>query len=526
MKEVYMSKVAIYCRLSDEDKDKVSSFNDSESIQNQKNLLMRYAIEKGWDIYKIYSDDDYSGLDKDRPEFNQMLKDAEDKKFNTILCKHQSRFTRDMELVEKYLHNKFIEWDIRFITVVDGVDTSDKHNKKSRQINGLINEWYCEDISESIRSVFKLKQQQGKFIGSFATYGYDKDPKDKNKLIVDEVAAETVRKVFAWYINGFGTHQIANKLNDLDIPNPTKHKKLKGYNYTNTSIKDDLGLWNKTTVKRMLKNQMYLGNMVQHVHEKVNYKSEKKVMIKPENWIIVKDTHTAIIDKNTFDIVQERLKNNIRSSGEGQPHIFAGKVKCLDCGSTMVRNSSNASYKYLRCKLYSMAPNKNLCSIHSIRIENLKNIVTEKLRLHLVELDEDGLALKLSENPSIKGKLKSLQKHLKATEKDINDRETALKSLYLDKVKGLISEEQFNEFNLAFISDKSVLIKKKESILNAIESINSSLNNISKYRDIIKKYKNFNELNSLMVNELIDYIEIGEKDAKTKEQRIRIHWLF
>jgi site-specific DNA recombinase len=171
-----MNKAAIYCRLSSEDKEKISDFSDSESIQNQKNLLMKYAIEKGWDIYKIYSDDDYSGLDKDRPEFNQMLKEAEEGKFNIILCKHQSRFTRDMELVEKYLHNKFIEWGIRFFTVVDAVDTSDKHNKKSRQINGLINEWYCEDVSESIRAVLRLKQQQGKFIGSFATYGYDKDP--------------------------------------------------------------------------------------------------------------------------------------------------------------------------------------------------------------------------------------------------------------------------------------------------------------------------------------------------------------
>src|SRR5690242_16061126 len=130
-----MSKVAIYCRLSDEDKNKKSYMDDSESIQNQKNLLMKYALEKSWDIYKIYSDDDYSGLDVDRPEFNKMIRDAEMSKFNIILCKTQSRFTRDMELVEKYLHNKFLEWGIRFIAIVDGVDTLDKSNKKSRQIN-------------------------------------------------------------------------------------------------------------------------------------------------------------------------------------------------------------------------------------------------------------------------------------------------------------------------------------------------------------------------------------------------------
>ncbi len=521
-----MNKVAIYCRLSDEDKNKISSFNDSESIQNQKNLLMRYAIDKGWSIYKIYSDDDYSGLDKDRPEFKQMIKDAEDKKFNIILCKHQSRFTRDMELVEKYLHNKFIQWGIRFITIVDGVDTSDKHNKKSRQINGLINEWYCEDISESIKSVFKLKQQQGKFIGSFALYGYEKNPKDKNKLIVDESAAETVRKIFAWYINGYGTHKIANMLNNLNIPNPTKYKQLKGYNYTNAFINNDLGLWNKSTVKRILKNQMYIGNMVQHVQEKLNYKSERKVCLKPEDWIIVPNTHTGIIDNNTFDLVQQRLKNNTRSSGEGQTHIFAGKVKCMDCGSTMVRNSSNALYKYLRCKLYYLSPHKNLCTLHSIRLEHLQRIVTEKLRQHLMGLDDDNISSKLSENPYAKEKLKFLQKQLSSIEKDINDRDTALKTAYLDKVKGIITEQQFNEFNLSFTDEKNNLINSKRIIQNSIEDIMDSLNNLNKYIQLVQKYKNFFELNSIMVNKLIDYIEIGEKDVKTKEQRIKIHWLF
>jgi DNA invertase Pin-like site-specific DNA recombinase len=521
-----MNKVAIYCRLSDEDRDKVSSFDDSESIQNQKNLLMRYALDKGWDIYKIYSDDDYSGLDKDRPEFKQMIEDAEDKKFDIILCKHQSRFTRDMELVEKYLHNKFIEWGIRFITIVDAVDTFDRHNKKSRQINGLVNEWYCEDISESIKSVFRLKQQQGKFIGSFASYGYLKDPKDKNKLIVDETAAETVRRIFAWYTNGYGTHKIAHMLNELNIPNPTKYKQLNGYKYTNSSQNNDLGLWNKTTVKRILKNEMYIGNMVQHIREKLNYKSIKNMNLKPREWIIVQDTHPFIIDKNTFDLVQERLKNNTRSSGEGQAHIFAGKVRCMDCGSTMARNSSTTKYKYLRCSRYSASPRKQLCTLYSIRLNELEKVVSEKLRLHLMELDDDNISSKLSENTYAKERLKTLQKQLRNIEKDINDREMALKALYLDKAKGVITEQQFNEFNQAFTVEKDTLINNKNTIQNIIDKTISSLNDLSKYKQLVQKYKNFSELNPIMVNELIDYIEVGEKDANTKEQRIKIHWLF
>ena len=169
-----MIKVAIYCRLSDEDKDKVISTKDSESIKNQKNILIKYAAQQGWSIYKIYSDDDFSGLDNQRPAWNEMIKDAKERKFNIILCKSQSRFTRDMEVVEKYLHNKFIEWGIRFIGLTDNSDTLNKGNKKQRQINGLVNEWYCEDVSENIKSVFDMKRKEGKFIGSFACYGYKK----------------------------------------------------------------------------------------------------------------------------------------------------------------------------------------------------------------------------------------------------------------------------------------------------------------------------------------------------------------
>jgi len=280
-----VDKVAIYCRLSDEDKNKRNAFDDSESIINQKNMLVKYAMDKGWNVYRIYSDDDYSGLDWERPEFNKMITDAEAGKFNVILCKTQSRFTRDMELVEKYLHNKFIEWNIRFITAVDGVDTAEKHNKKSRQINGLLNEWYCEDISDSIRAVFKSKQSSGKFIGSFACYGYMKDENDKNKLIIDEEAAAVVRLIFNLYLQGNGVQHIVYILNERTIPNPTKYKHLKGFKYVNSQAKDQRGLWNKTTVKRILKNEMYLGHMVQHKRQKVSYKSKKIKALSPEYWI-------------------------------------------------------------------------------------------------------------------------------------------------------------------------------------------------------------------------------------------------
>ena len=198
-----MARVAIYCRLSEEDRNKANPQADSESIQNQKSMLLGYAGQQGWEIYNLYSDEDFSGSDRRRPEFLKMLADAEKRKFDIVLCKTQSRFSRELEIVEKYIHGLFPEWGIRFISVVDSADTANKGNKKSRQINGLINEWFLEDLSENIRSVLTDKRRQGQHIGSFALYGYQKDEKQKNHLIIDPEASEVVRLIYSLYQQGF-----------------------------------------------------------------------------------------------------------------------------------------------------------------------------------------------------------------------------------------------------------------------------------------------------------------------------------
>ena len=224
-------KAAIYCRLSEEDKDKRHVTDDSESIQNQKSMLIQYATEQGWEIYGIYSDDDYTGADRSRPEFNRLLEDAKHKKFDIVLCKTQSRFTRELELVEKYIHGYFPIWGIRFVSIVDNADTENKGNKKSRQINGLVNEWYLEDMSENIKSVLTDKRKNGYHIGAFALYGYQKDSQQKGHLLIDEEAAEVVREVFTLFSQGYGKTAIAEILNEQGVPNPTEYKRQKGLRY-------------------------------------------------------------------------------------------------------------------------------------------------------------------------------------------------------------------------------------------------------------------------------------------------------
>lgn len=213
---------AVYCRLSKEDEEKTA--RESESIRNQRALLLAWAAEHGYRIYRVYTDEDYSGIDRARPGFNAMLADARAGKFEVILAKTQSRFTRDMELVEKYLHGLFPEWGVRFIAVLDHVDTCDPAGKKARQINGLINEWYLEDLSGNVRAVLDHKRRSGSYIASFALYGYRKDPQDHSRLLPDEPAAQVVRQIFALYLQGNGAGRIAQTLNAQGVPPPSVYR--------------------------------------------------------------------------------------------------------------------------------------------------------------------------------------------------------------------------------------------------------------------------------------------------------------
>lgn len=521
-----MQKVAIYCRLSDEDRNKINKCDDSESIQNQKNMLMKHAMDKGWDIYKIYSDDDYSGLDKDRPEFKQMIQEAEAGKFNIILCKHQSRFSRDIEITERYLHNRFIQWGIRFVSVTDHVDTTEKANKKSRQINSLVNEWYSEDISEAIKATFKIKREQGKFIGSFASYGYIKDPTDKNKIIIDEEAARVVRMIFNWYLQGHGTHHIAVLLNERGIPNPTKYKQSKGLKYDNPSQTDSYGLWNKTTIRRILRNEIYIGNMVQARTSKVSYKSSKVVTNNKDKWIIVEDTHESIIDLKTFEAVQRRISIKPRGTGAGTTHIFATKVNCMECGSSLNKVRNSQGTEYLRCKLYARDPRKKLCTSHSIRLSQLVSIVTERIHNHIKQINEGSLISRLEQQDTLSKAESNLKQELQIIQRQIEEKNSIIKNLYADKVKGAISEQQYHDLNCSFQNERITLENRKRLIEEELKKISDKTEMIDKWRKVVRQFLGFEELTHGMVNELIRFVEVGEKDKEEGEQLVKIHWNF
>ena len=517
-KEVQQILCAIYTRLSKEDEDKHQP--ESESIQNQKNLLTRYAMDHGWAIYAIYCDEDFSGIDSDRPDFNRMIQAAKQKKFQIILCKSQSRFTRDMELVEKYIHGLFPIWGIRFIAVADNADTEVKGNKKARQINGLVNEWYLEDLSENVRMVFDLKRREGKYIGGFPIYGYRKDPADKNHIIPDPEAAEVVRQIYRWSMEGHGRQNIAYLLNQQGIPNPTRYKAERGWT-CNHPIKNDFGLWNKVTVGRILTNEMYTGVMIQGRRRKVSYKSKVIIDTPEDQWYRVEGTHEAIIDRATFDAVQRGLKLRTKTDGSGEAHLLSGLVKCADCGSTMSK-CSNGKRAYLRCKLYADSGKQKLCTRHSVRLDQLIDLVSDRIRYYVqtyYELDAADI------QPQKDTRREALEQERKYIVAQLEKRSQALKTLYLDKVAGIIGEGQFVELNQSFLDEKSRLEQRLGRINEELENREQP----QQQADLMEKARKLLRLEAVpreLVIGLIDCIEIGERNPNTGQQEVKISWKF
>ena len=371
-------RVGIYLRLSNEDRDKNDGSEISESIKNQRNMLIDY-INRNSNFLLVdeYCDEDLSGAGTFRPEFERLIKDCEDGKLDIVLCKSQSRFSRDMEIVEKYINNKFIEWNIRFIGIADNADTDIIGNKKARQINGLVNEWYLEDVSNNIRSAFNSKMKQGEFISPFAVFGYKVSSINNNKLIIDDDAALIVKDIFKLYLKGLGFMGISKYLNNNNIPCPSLYKYRCGIklNIVSNKCREDIK-WNGNAIKNILTNDIYLGNLIQGKRTTVSYKNHKIIKKDKSLWIRRNNTHEAIIDEDTFKRVQDLINERKKvKKSTGIVHNFSGKVFCNECKCYM-RKKNSRDHEYLVCS----KNNYDFCiNNKSIRYDVLDDIILKEI---------------------------------------------------------------------------------------------------------------------------------------------------
>ncbi len=516
-------RVAIYCRLSEEDRNKQNASDDSCSIQNQKAMLRDYADRMGWELYGIYSDDDYNGSDRARPEFKRLLADAQAKKFNIILCKTQSRFTRELELVERYIHGLFPIWGIRFVSIVDNADTANRGNKKSRQINGLVNEWYLEDMSDSIKSALDSRRQNGFHIGSFALYGYKKDPDLKGHLIIDEEAAAVVREVFTLFSQGHGKTAIARMLNDRGIPNPTEYKRMQGLRFSLPPSKSST-LWKYFAISNMLQNETYIGNLVQGKYESVSYKTSQNRPRPKEQWFRVEGTHEPIIDRELWDRVQKMISERAKPFALGTVGLFARKARCASCGYVL-RSSKSGGRHFLACP--SRHYDKGACEGAFISVSRLERTVIDELKhLNSEYLDIDELERKVQFCSNLLDRRMALQNEIASYQIKSDQFTKGVRDLYLDKVKGVINEADFIELSRDFTAQKERLAAQIVECEKQISEIEARISLSDNRRKLIEEYVNTEHLTRETVEILIDKIMVGKRIPGTRNVPIEIHWDF
>ena len=512
-------KVAIYLRLSKEDDDLSCSSgakSESNSISNQRKLIYDFMkSHPELELYDEYKDDGKSGSNFDRAEFQRMMKDIEEGKVNCVIVKDQSRFGRDYIDVGKYKEKIFPKLGVRFITINEGYDSlsATSSDDLAFTINSFVYDFYIRDISTKIRTNLTAKKQNGEYAGAFVAYGYVKDSDDKSKLVVDPFAADVVRDIFRWKIEGLSPQNIAVRLNELGIPSPAEYKRLSGSNYKTNFQTSSKAIWSHVSVRRILKNEIYLGVMIQGKRTTPNYKTKTVVTKAESEWLRVEGTHEAIISARDFELVQELLKDDTHCrSGDITVPVYAGRVYCGDCGATAVRKTvSYADKRYVYYVCNANKHDKTVCSRHSIREDVLDQVIYQTVRHQIDLLLDVDKALSQFENLSWeKHKLKQLDASIEIQEEAVRKNNMLRLGIYEDLRAGLLDRSEYDSL-------KKELAERIDEATAAIEKLNKEkreiLDGVSRQQSWVeqfRQYESVTELTRPMVIHLIERINIFE----------------
>ena len=494
------SNVGLYIRLSREDDDKIEM---SESITNQKSLLTQYVKENSLRLVDIYIDDGYSGTNFDRPEFKRMINDILKGKINMVITKDMSRLGRDYigtgELIEKF----FPSHGVRYIAVTDNIDTYlDNSNNDVAPFKAIMNDMYAKDISKKIKSSLRAKQKEGKWVGGRTPFGYMPDPNNKNKLIIFEEQAAVVRRIFDMCLEGLTCYKIALKLTNEKVKTPAEYYSFEWKN----SYHLNYGVWNYKTIKDILTNRMYIGDLVQNKRNKVNYKVKKIIKNNPENYIIVENTHKPIIEKEIFYEVQKRIPKNVGRKDKKEVHLLDGLLYCGDCGHrisiTSRRKKDNRCYTI--CNYYRSYMKNHVCTTHSNNYDELEKIIINSLtNLYLNNIDKNIIKYNILNNFNKNNELQN-KKELKILSNNIKQLNNNLDTIYIDKLNKKITEEQYIRVKDILENELNIKTKKYNDLNN---NVNTNINEkiVNKYIDNFLSMKKHSR--ELIIN-LIDKIEI------------------
>ena len=519
---------ALYPRLSHEDELQ----GESNSISNQKRILETYAKQNGFTNLRWYTDDGYSGANFQRPGFQAMLADIEAGKVGTVIVKDMSRLGRNYLQVGFYTEMLFPQKGVRFIAVNDNVDSANGGmDNDFTPLRNLFNEWYARDISKKRRISNKIKGNAGEPMGQ-PPYGYIKDPNNPKRWIVDDEAAQVVRRIYSMTLEGYGTEQIAAQLEKDEILTPRAYWLKKGIKRPGKGKQQPATKWNSSTVTKILSLQEYCGDILNFKTYSKSYKNKKRLENDRENWVIFKDVHEPIIERSVFEQVQQkRGKIRKRRTNEGEHNMFSGLLVCADCGCNLHFhfNQGNPEIKYFNCSNYK--GNRGSCtSTHYVRVDFLEQVVLGEIRrlTKFASLYEDEFlkAVIGHSQQAAETDRKLKEKELKALLARDEELDGLFERIYEDNVSGKLSDDRFAKMSRRYEDEQKELAEKIKKLRSEIEKQSSQAMTTDMFISLVRKYTRARKLTPRMLNELVEKIEVynAEKIDGVWEQRLRIHY--
>ena len=518
---------ALYCRLSKDDE----LVGDSNSIVHQKEMLAKYAKEHGFTNTEFYVDDGYSGTNFNRPDFQRMMSDVEEGKIGTVIVKDMSRFGRDYIMVGYYTEIYFGNCNVRFIAVNDGVDSNVQTENDLTPFKNVFNEWYAKDTSKKIRAVFKAKGNSGKHLSTNPPFGYIKDPNDKEKWIIDEEAAETVKRIFQMFVDGMRMPEIARKLTEEKVETPQLYNLHRGRKIHRLSEFPEI--WSVASVKGILDQIAYAGHTVNFQTTKKSFKNKKQVRLPKDQWVICENTQEPIIDGKTFETVQQMRKTKRAYTKFNEPNMFSGLLYCADCGNrlTIQRVAKHRNMDNFTCATYRKKK-KGLCSSHRILVSDLERVVQcdlhkvcEYVILHEKEFVDEYLSGSKKETEKFQSRAKAELKRLSDRQDEIG---RIIRKLYEDNVNGRITDERFDFLVKSYEDEGQELKRQMQDLKRSLTYSEQDEEKLSKFLKMVKTYSEIRELTPEILNSFVEKIIISETEwyAGRKMQEVKIIYKF
>ena len=507
-------KTALYCRLSQDD----GIEGDSNSIQNQKSILRKFAEDHHFPSPCFYVDDGFSGGNFQRPAFQQMISDMENGEIGIIVTKDLSRLGRNQLHTGLYIEERFPMFGVRYIAINDNVDTDSSESNDLMPFKNLFNEWFIRDTSRKIRAVLKAKAERGERLGTRTPYGYRKDP-DTKKLIVDEEAAAIVRRIFAMCAGGSGPSQIARILKKEQILTPTMYAYTR-YGITHTCLDTAHPYnWSNSAIANLLENEIYLGNTINMKHSSRSYKDKRRVEHPREECLVFENTHPALITREVWDVVQRVRKNKRRLTKMEEQSKYSGLVFCADCGSNMVlhrAHTMSASYNHFTCRTYKK--DGEACTGHYIRECVLDEIVLEDLRRVTSAAREHpekfAAYIGSKQSAELQREIRRQEKELAAMRKRKAELDAIFKKLYEDSVLDRITTEQFQMLSGSYTEEQNQIVASIPQKEADIQRLRETVSGTDSFLDKAKRYTDITELTPELLRLFIEKIVVHEKEVK------------